>query len=54
MVGSQIDTLTYTPSLNHNLCFRYSNGLAEFILDIYVSKAFQWYKEIFNPMGFDP
>ncbi len=23
-------------------------------LDIYVSKAFQWYKELFNPMIFDP
>jgi hypothetical protein len=23
-------------------------------LDIYVSIAFQWYKGIFNPMGFDP
>jgi hypothetical protein len=21
---------------------------------IYISKAFQWYKELFNPMSFDP
>jgi hypothetical protein len=24
------------------------------ILNIYVSKKFQWYKELFNPMSFDP
>jgi hypothetical protein len=24
------------------------------MLNIYVSRAFQWYKEIFNPMSFDP
>ncbi len=24
------------------------------ILDIYVSKKFQWYEELFNPMSFDP
>jgi hypothetical protein len=23
-------------------------------LDIYVLRAFQWYKELFNPLGFDP
>ncbi len=34
--------------------FKYSNGSCELILDIYVPKAFQWYKELFNPMSFDP
>jgi hypothetical protein len=29
-------------------------GHAKPILDIYVSIAFQWIKELFNPMGFDP
>jgi len=29
-------------------------GYAKTILDIYVSRTFQWYKELFNPMGFDP
>jgi hypothetical protein len=54
MVGSQIDTLISSPFLSHNLCFKYSNGPYELILDIYVSRDFQWYKEIFNPMNFDP
>jgi hypothetical protein len=26
----------------------------ESILDIFVPKSFQWYNELFNPMGFDP
>jgi hypothetical protein len=45
-----------TPGLSfgHNLCVKYPNGLSEPISDIYVSKAFQWYKEIFNPMNFYP
>ncbi len=30
-----------------------SNGWKP-ILDIYVSRAFQWYKELFNPLSFDP
>jgi hypothetical protein len=30
------------------------NGSCEPILDIYIPKTFQWYKELFNPMGFDP
>jgi hypothetical protein len=24
------------------------------IFDIYISRNFQWYKELFNPMSFDP
>jgi hypothetical protein len=42
------------PFFDHNLCFKYSNGMCEPISDIYVSRAFQWYKEFFDPMNFDP
>ncbi len=41
-------------SFDHNLCFKCTNESYEPILDIYVSIAFQWYKEFFNPLGFDP
>jgi hypothetical protein len=54
MVESQITNLTFGLSFGHNLCFICPNGSCEPILDIYILKAFQWYKEIFNPMGFDP
>ncbi len=54
MVGNQIGNLTPGPSFGHNLCVKYSNGSCELILNIYVPKAFHWYKEIFNPIGFDP
>jgi hypothetical protein len=54
VVGTQIANLTYGPSFGHNLCFNYPNGSCEPILDIYVPRVFQWYKGIFNPMGFDP
>jgi len=54
MVGNQIDTLIPDPSFSHNLCCKYSNGSCQPILDIYVLKAFQWYKEVFNLMSFDP
>jgi hypothetical protein len=50
VVKSQIDNLTPDLSFGHNLCFKCPNGSCEFILNIYVSKAFQWY----NPMSFDP
>jgi hypothetical protein len=53
MVGNQIDILTPGFYFGHNLCYKYSNGSCEFILDIYVSKTFQWHKEVFNPMNFD-
>ncbi len=52
VVGSQIDNLTTGPSFDHNLCFRYPNVLCEPILDKYVTKYFQWYKEFFNPLIF--
>ncbi len=38
----------------HNLCFRCPNGRCKPILDIYVSITFQWYKELFEVMSFDP
>jgi len=53
VVGSQTANLTPSFSFGHNLCFRYPNGWCEPILDIYVSISFQWYKELFNSMGFD-
>jgi hypothetical protein len=53
-VGSQIGNLTPDPSFGHNLCFKYPNGSCEPILDIYISRAFQWYKELLNPICFDP
>jgi len=37
----------------HNF-YKYSNGPCKPILDIYIPKTFKWYKEFFNPMGFDP
>jgi hypothetical protein len=54
VVGSQIANLTHGPSFNHNLCFMCPNGSCEPILDVDVPRAFQWYKELFNPMIFDP
>ncbi len=54
VVGSQNVNLTPDPSFGHNLCLKCPNGLWETILDIYVSRDFYWYKELLNPMGFDP
>ncbi len=54
VVGNQIANLTFDTSFDHNLCFRCSNGSCKPILDIYVPRAFQWYKKRFNPMSFDP
>ncbi len=54
MVGSQIGSLIPSPFFGHNLCFKCSNGSCEPILNIFISIAFQWYKELFNPMSFDP
>jgi hypothetical protein len=53
MVGSQTTNLTLNPSFGHNLCFKCLNGSCKPILDIYASIDLQWYKELFNPMGFD-
>jgi hypothetical protein len=54
MVKSQIVNLTFGPSFGHNLCFRCPNGSCEPISDIFVPRAFQWYKKNFNPMSFYP
>jgi len=54
VVKSQTTNLTPDLFLDHNLCFRCSNGWCKPILNIYVSIAFQWYKKLFNLMGFDP
>jgi hypothetical protein len=54
VVGSQIVNSTPNLSFGHNLCFRCPNGSCKPISDIYIPRAFQWYKERFNPMGFDP
>jgi hypothetical protein len=54
LVGSQTGSLTPGPSFGHNLCFRCSNEQCEPILDIYVPKDFQWYKERHKPLSFDP
>ncbi len=54
MVENQISNLIFDPSFDHNLCFKYSNGMCKPILDMYVPITFQWYNEIFNPMSFVP
>ncbi len=54
VVGSQIANLTFGPSFGHNLCFKCPNGQSEPILDIYVSRSFHWYKELFKPLSFNP
>jgi hypothetical protein len=54
VVGSQIGNLILGPSFGHNLCSKCPNGSCEPISHIYIPKPFQWYKELYNPMGFDP
>jgi len=54
LLGSQIGNLTPGPSFGHNLCFKYSNEWCKPILDIYVSRAFQWYNFSSKPLSFDP
>ncbi len=52
VVGSQIANLTPSLSFGHNLCFRYPNEQCKPILDIYVLRAFQWYKGLHKPLRF--
>jgi hypothetical protein len=52
MIRSQIDNLIPNPFFDHNSCFKNPNGSCKPILDIYVPKFFQWYKELFNLMNF--
>jgi hypothetical protein len=54
VVESQIANLTPSLSFGHNLCFRCPNGWCEPSLDFYALIYFQWYKELFKEMGFDP
>jgi len=54
MVGSQTGNLTPGSSFGHNLCFRCPNEQCKFILNIYVPRAFQWYKERHKLLSFDP
>jgi hypothetical protein len=54
VVGSQIANLTPDSSFGHNLWMKCPNGSCKPILNICVLRAFQWYKELLNPMGFDP
>jgi hypothetical protein len=52
MVRNQTAHLTSNLSSSHNSCFTCPNGSCEPILDNYVSIVFQWYKKLFNVMGF--
>jgi hypothetical protein len=58
VVGSQnwqtLGISTPNPSFGHNLCFRCENEQCEPILDIYASRAFQWYKQRHKALSFDP
>jgi len=53
VVGSQIGNLTPDHFFGHSLCFTYPNGSCEPNLNIHISRSFQWYKKLFNPMSFD-
>jgi hypothetical protein len=52
VVESHIGNLTPNPFFGHNFCFKYPNESCDPILNIYISRSFQSYKEIFNPMNF--
>jgi hypothetical protein len=54
VVESPTANLTLDLSFGLNLCFKCSNGRCEPILDIYVSIAFQCYKELSKAIGFNP
>jgi hypothetical protein len=54
MVENQIGNLTPGLTFGHNLCLKYPNGSCKPILDIYIPRTFQWYKELFNSIIFDP
>jgi hypothetical protein len=48
------NNLSHGPPFGPNLCVKCPNGSWKPILDIYILRAFHWYKECLNPMGFDP
>jgi len=54
VVGSQIVSLTLGPFFTHNLCCICPNDSCEAILDIYILRPFQRYKEHLNARCFDP
>ncbi len=54
VVRSQTANLTPGLSFGHNFCFRCANEQCEPISNIYVPRYFQWYKEWFKPLNFDP
>jgi len=53
VVGSQIASLTSDPSFAHNLGCIYPNCQCEAILDIYISRPFQWYIKHLKARCFD-
>ncbi len=53
VVWSQIVNLILGLSFSHNLCFRCPNGSCKPILDIYIPRTFQIYKELFYLLSFD-
>jgi hypothetical protein len=54
LVGSQNANLTPGLPFDQYLCFKCPNGACKPISDIYVPRAFQWYKASLNPISFDP
>jgi len=54
LVKSQTINLTPNLSFGHNLCFKCLNEQCEPILNIYVLRYFQWYKECHKLLNFDP
>ncbi len=52
VVGSQIDILIPDLSFGYNLCYKYSNVSSKPISNIYMSRIFQWYKELFQSNEF--
>ncbi len=54
VVGSQTASLTPGPPFAHNLCCKCPNGSCEAILDMYISRTLQQYKEHLNARCFDP
>jgi hypothetical protein len=54
VVGSQITSLTPSPSFAHNLGYRCSNDQCEAIFYIYAWRPFQWHQEHLNARCFGP
>jgi len=54
LVRNQTNNLTPDLSFDHNLCFRCLNEQCKPISNIYVPRAFQWYKKHHKPLSFDP